>query len=781
MRQARDGCTHAARWIEAPLVSFAPRTWPVRLARSARLAALASILLLLASGSVARSEEGRGAADGAADRMAGGATPAAQHAALVERAEQALAGGAIREARDALDEAFSLARTLGDPVRLGLTRSLRGRLFAATGELEQARAELEAAQPLLEASPPLAAANRLDAANLAARTGRLDTALAAYQAVAGEARSRGDRGMEARALANALRARIEADPAALGGRAGGRAAKDGIRALDGLEGAEQAPLRASLALHLARSLELARASAPGRTPDWTRAANALLTRALADADAARSTALRAEALASLGALYEAEGHFEEALGLTDRALAQARRSETAGIGARATIQAGRLRRRLGDLDGALARYEEAVAIVGRPREAVGSPPAGRGGRSVFESEDAEAYRGLVDLLLRRAARQTEPASRTADLRAAQAVLERYRVAELRDYFADDCVDRNRASRARVDEAPGNFLVLYPVILDDRLELLVSRRGEIESRTVAIGRVELEKLARQYRGLLEDRTTRLYLRPAQALERVLIEPIRDLLERDAPDTLVVVPDGILRTIPFAALHDGERHLIERIALATTPSLELSDPHPFDRTKVGSLYGGLTTAVQGFDALPQVKQELETANKYLPGKVLLDESFSREALIENLSTRSFDLVHVASHAEFSSADRGGFLLTHDGKLRLDEFRRAVELLQYRERPLELLVLSACETAAGDERAALGFSGAAVQAGARSVLGSLWLVQDEATSALLATFYEALADPSVSRAQAMQRAQRRLIDDPAYAHPSSWAAFLLINSWL
>jgi len=364
------------------------------------------------------------------------------------------------------------------------------------------------------------------------------------------------------------------------------------------------------------------------------------------------------------------------------------------------------------------------------------------------------------------------------------VLERYRVAELRDYFEDDCVDRGRGSRARVDQAPGEFVVVYPVILEDRLELIVSQRDWIERRAVAIPRAELERLARQYRGLLEDRTTRLYLRPAQALHAALIAPIQDLLDARQPDTLVVVPDGVLRTMPFAALHDGKRHLIERYALATTPSLELSDPHPFDRTDVGSLYGGLTTSVQGFDALPQVKQELETANRYLPGRILIDASFSREAIVRELSTRNFDLVHIASHAEFSSAaeaDRGGFLLTYDGKLALGEFRRAVELLQYRERPLELLILSACETAAGDDRAALGFSGAAVQAGARSVLGSLWLVQDEATSQLLATFYEALAQSGVSRAQAMQRAQQRLLADPAYAHPSSWAAFLLINSWL
>ncbi len=666
----------------------------------------------------------------------------AAHALLVEQIERALAEGAIRPGLELTTKALELARAIGDPLRIGVTQSLHAQLLAAMGDLEEANAEYARAGRSLAGAPALAAANRLNQANLAARLGRFDEAMAAYREVAEGATERGDDELAARALVNAWRARVEAGP-------GDLSPHELQKATQALDAVERPELRASLAIHLARSLELARETPAGRQPAWALEASRLLNGALADADAARSAGLRAEALGTLGSLYESERHLEEAASLTDRALAQGRRSESVAPGARWQLQAGRLRRDLGELDVALAHYSEAVAIVGRPRDAGGGAVrASRpGGRSAFESEDAEAYR----------------------------------VAELKDYFADDCVDRDRASRARVDDAPGSFVVLYPVILEDRLELLVSRRDWIESRTVAIKRSDLEKLARQYRGLLEDRTTRLYLRPAQALYAALIAPIEDLLEKQAPETIVVVPDGVLRTIPFAALHDGKRHLIERYALATTPSLELSDPHPFDRTKVGSLYGGLTTSVQGFDALPQVKQELETANHYLPGTMLLDESFSRKALIDQLSTRNFDLVHVASHAEFSSADKGGFLLTHDGKLRLDEFRRAVELLQYRDRPLEILILSACETAAGDDRAALGFSGAAVQAGARSVLGSLWLVQDEATGVLLETFYEGLANPAFSRAKAMQRAQLRLIGDPAYAHPSSWAAFLLINSWL
>ena len=484
----------------------------------------------------------------AADRVAA-------HARLLEEVERAIAEGAYRPGLEAADEALVLAQAIGDPARIGATRSLRAQLLVGTGELERAQEEFEIAGKLLAGTPALAAVNRLNQANLFAHLGRFDEAMAAYRAVADGARERGDDELIARALVNAWRARVEAGP----GELSPSELQNAEKALDAVE---RPAIRAALAIHLARSLELARETPAGRKPAWALAANQLLNRALVDADAARSAGLRAEALGTLGSLYESEGHLEEAASLTDRALAQARRSESVAPGARWQLQAGRLRRDLGELDVALAHFSEAVAIVGRPRDAgAGAARSSRpGGRSAFESEDAEAYRGLVDLLLRRAARQPDAAKRTADLRQAQAVLEAYRVAELKDYFADDCVDRDRASRARVDDAPGSFVVLYPVILEDRLELLISRRDWIESRSVAIKRSDLEKLARQYRGLLEDRTTRLYLRPAQALYAALIAPIEDLLEKQAPETIVVVPDGVLRTIPFAALHDGKRHLI-----------------------------------------------------------------------------------------------------------------------------------------------------------------------------------------------------------------------------
>ena len=103
------------------------------------------------------------------------------------------------------------------------------------------------------------------------------------------------------------------------------------------------------------------------------------------------------------------------------------------------------------------------------------------------------------------------------------------------------------------------------------------------------------------------------------------------------------------------------------------------------------------------------------------------------------------------------------------------------RFREEPLELLLLSACETAAGDDRAALGLAGVAIRAGARSAIGSLWSIADASTSQLVVEFYQQWQDPTVSKAVALQRAQTMLLASREYAHPFYWSPFLLISNWL
>lgn len=143
--------------------------------------------------------------------------------------------------------------------------------------------------------------------------------------------------------------------------------------------------------------------------------------------------------------------------------------------------------------------------------------------------------------------------------------------------------------------------------------------------------------------------------------------------------------------------------------------------------------------------------------------------------------FTIVHIASHGKFEREVKNSFLLTFDDKLTMDHLNQVIGRFRYRDQPLELLSLSACQTAAGDDRAALGLAGIAIKAGARSALATLWFISDEASSALVVEFYHQLQDPTVSKAMALRNAQLKLLENPDYQHPIYWAPFLLLNNWL
>jgi CHAT domain-containing protein len=249
-----------------------------------------------------------------------------------------------------------------------------------------------------------------------------------------------------------------------------------------------------------------------------------------------------------------------------------------------------------------------------------------------------------------------------------------------------------------------------------------------------------------------------------------------------DTLVFVPDGPLRTIPMAALHDGRQFLVSKYALGTTPSLNLTDPRPLRRDNTRVLAVGISESVQGFPPLPSVSQELAAVRRLFAGTTLLNGDFMMASLESKLRTEPYSIVHVASHGQIASDVDRSFLLTYDQKLTMDKLEQVIGRLRFRDDPLELLTLSACETAAGDDRAALGLAGIAVKAGARSALATLWYISDQATADLIEDFYRELQEnPSLSRAAALQRAQLKLSRDARYQHPGFWAAYLLINNWL
>jgi CHAT domain-containing protein len=247
------------------------------------------------------------------------------------------------------------------------------------------------------------------------------------------------------------------------------------------------------------------------------------------------------------------------------------------------------------------------------------------------------------------------------------------------------------------------------------------------------------------------------------------------------TLVFVPDSSLRTIPLAALHDGSSFLINKFALAMTPGITLTDPRPLNRDKLRFLAAGLTTSVQGFPPLPYVAEEVASIEQLYKSDQLINNDFQTPRLERELRDGRYSVLHIATHGKFSTEVTDSFLLTFDGKLTMQTLDQLVGLFRFRQEPLELLTLSACQTGVGDDRAALGLAGVALKAGARSALATLWFINDEASATLISEFYRQLRNPSLSKAVALQRAQLKLLSDRIYEHPAYWSASLLLNNWL
>jgi CHAT domain-containing protein len=287
------------------------------------------------------------------------------------------------------------------------------------------------------------------------------------------------------------------------------------------------------------------------------------------------------------------------------------------------------------------------------------------------------------------------------------------------------------------------------------------------------------VANQFRRFLQTPATRQYRRSAEQLYRWLIEPIEASLAAAGIDTLVFVPDGTLRTIPFAALHDGEGFLIERFAVATTMGLTISTAEPLEPDGARFLMAGISQARDGFQSLDQVPEELGALHEIYGGTLLLDEQFRIERFEEEIVEGRPQVVHLATHAVFGDEPNSSFLLAYDGRISLSRLSELIRATRFRDDPLELLTLSACETALGDEQAALGLTGVAIRSGARSAIGSLWRVPDRGTASLMTKFYRSLGRPGMTKAKALQEAQNAMIADRE--HPFQWSAFLLVSNWL
>lgn len=519
-----------------------------------------------------------------------------------------------------------------------------------------------------------------------------------------------------------------------------------------------------------------------RYPVGTQSSNAYtVTIEQALAVASKIGDARAESFAwgSLAHLQEAAGDYRQAIELTRKAQFAAQKINAPDSLYLWQWQAGRLLKAMGQKEQAIVAYQQAITTLQSIRDDI--VVANQELQFDFREQVEPVYRELIALLLESAS-STKSNDKTSPIAQVVDTLELLKLAELQNFFGKECVQilitQGKSTASLMNT---NTVVIYTVILENQTQIILrAPNGSFTNYPVAMGKDALEKEINQLRYLLELRQTEQYLSQSQKIYNLLIRPIEANLAAIKPRTLMFINDGVLRKVPMAALHDGQAFLIEKYPIANTPSLNLTNRRPLESNNLEALSVGLTVARPPFAALSNVQAEVRAVKKTLGGIELIDQAFTIPNVETQLQKNSYPVVHIATHGKFGVDAKSTFLVGYD---QLISLQKLDDLLRSRKsrQPVQLLTLSACQTAAGDNRSALGMGGVAVRAGVESAMATLWYINDQATVPLIEEFYSQLRQPNMTKANALRNAQLKMIADESYNHPAVWSPFILIGNWI
>ncbi|MDZ8089308.1 MAG: CHAT domain-containing protein [Nostoc sp. DedQUE12b] len=491
------------------------------------------------------------------------------------------------------------------------------------------------------------------------------------------------------------------------------------------------------------------------------------------------------ALGTLGSVYEQTKQWSIAQNLTEQALLVAETINAPDIAYLWHWQLGRLLKQQGEIESAIANYDTAIGVLQTLRSDL--VVMNRNVQFSFKESVEPVYRESVELLLQ--FQQTHPSELTLD--KARQRIEALQLAELDDFFREACINAKTVLLDTVvDKDNPTAAIIYPIILPTQLQVIVKiPQQPLRNYTAKKSQNEVEGTIKQLREyLLEPDRNEEVQALSQEVYGWLIKEIESDLKDSGVKTLVFVLDGILRNVPMAILYDGQQYLVEKYAVALSLGLQLLELKPLTQTKLNVLAAGLVQPPQGFQQefppLPEIKSEFDSISQAIASTTqLLNRDFNSKNLESKVNTVPFNVLHLATHGQFSSNVENTFILADDGPINVTEFDSLLRRRdQTRSEALEMLVLSACQTATGDNRATLGLAGASVKAGARSTLASLWHINDKSTAILIGEFYRELVKTEVTKAEALRRAQIKLLNDyPNYSRPGYWAPYVLVGNWL
>ncbi|MCT7982227.1 CHAT domain-containing protein [Laspinema sp. A4] len=529
----------------------------------------------------------------------------------------------------------------------------------------------------------------------------------------------------------------------------------------------------------------------------------LLQTAFTEAETLRDGHLQSAALGLLGQYYEyqelAQGQknrnsatWEQAKTFTQNALALATESNAAELRYQWQWQMGRLQADIGELEGAIADYRAAVETLDLVRNDLLTVNADV--QFSFRDNVEPMYRGFVDLLLQTA--DENP----SHLQQAIQLIDALQLAELENFLQCNLTnpysgvpDSSQQLERSLNDITRDSALIYPILLPNRIEVLFKLPNQPLSRHItSISRDEVRKNIKELRTqIVGPSSLQGFVEYSGNLYQWLIAPLESALEMNSEvKTLVFVLDGELRNIPVSVLYDTaeNQYLIEKnYALALLPNLQIFDLEKTAAQRQVLATGvtdGLTVGEKNFAPL-NVGNELESIQNIISTEILLNAQFTQNRLQRALTIQPFSIVHMATHGKFSSNPQETYILVYGDQSATGELIGPNELERLlRDRDpatsLELLVLSACETADGDNRATLGLAGLALRAGTSSTLATLWRVRDDSTIQLMERFYTELMQSGITKAEALHRAQKALLKDKKYQNPRSWAPYILVGNW-
>ena len=538
------------------------------------------------------------------------------------------------------------------------------------------------------------------------------------------------------------------------------------------------------------------------------------------AEAHSQVRLRSQAEGYLARLYAAQNRHQDALLWLDKAIFDAQQINATDLLMQWELQSGQIFHAGGDLNAAVQAYQHAVKHLADIR--YGLPVTLHNGRSSIKEFVDPIYRGLADNLLLQAAQASSNEAKQSLLKAAIDAMEAIKKTELEDFFNDRCLIAEDAPINLKDAQLPGIGIIYPIILPDRVELLF-RAGDstqFEQQSVAVLATEVADTATQMTQYLRDGTGN-YRPASRKLYSWLLKAYDDTLKAKGIATVIYVPDGLLRQVPFSALLNGKKFAVEDYTIVTLPGLILKqkgvntnkkprvliaalskpDGASIDELMQSPIEGvlgergivdmtesALTEAERKTPkltrsllveklSLPSINNEVSSLQKNMLNTTLMNQAFTYGGVKQSIGSGDYSIIHIASHGYFGKSAEDSFVMTYDRNLKLGDFQSLLGN-NIKKTPIDLLTLSACQTAAGDDRALLGFSGMAIKTNALSAIGTLWSVNDAATATLMEVFYADLI--RLPKAQALRQAQLALLGDKELKHPHYWSPFILVGHW-